>query len=248
MSSPVAAMPAIRQTEWMEWCQGAQVPSGGGGHRDGGRWSPEALHFVDLWQRHEHVKLRPTLRHSVHLTWVRRWSRMLAVLRQILRPLPHLPTCRRLARHGRAFAGLGGLVPGLPRGVRLRRAWEVLPSDQGHFKERASVFSAVKKKQFETTSQASVARGGSIEGSCEFSIFWFNRDGVGASCQVRISVDVPVDRGRQETPPSEWRSHTMKVQIKKWCGDSFSRCTGGVFVPSGLASHLDLGSRIRRTQ
>ena len=31
--------------------------------------------------------------------------------------------------------------------MRLRRAWEVLPSDQGHFLERASVFSAVVPKK-----------------------------------------------------------------------------------------------------
>ena len=52
--------------------------------------------------------------------------------------------------------------------------------------------------QSETTSRTSVARGGSIEGSCAFSSFWFLRDGVGASRQVRISVDVRVDRGGPE--------------------------------------------------
>ena len=100
----------------------------------------------------------------------------------------------------------------------------------------------------ETTSRASVARGGSI--SCEFHSLWFHRDGVGASCQVRISVDVPVDRGgRQETPPSEWRNHTMKCKSRSgvvtvsrdaWCGLRAVRV--------GEASHPGPGRRIRRTQ
>ena len=41
----------------------------------------------------------------------------------------------------------------------------------------------------------------------EFSSFWFHR------CQVKISVDVRVDPGgRQETPPSEWRTASMEFQ------------------------------------
>ena len=98
-----------------------------------------------------------------------------------------------------------------------------------------------------TTSRASVARGGSIEGSCAFSSFWFHRDGVGANRQVKISVDIRVDRrGRQETPPSEWRTCTVK-KCKSTCVSRDVRC-GLRVVRVGEASHTGPGSRLRRTQ
>ena len=43
----------------------------------GGRWSPEALHFVDTLAATRAREAPPT--HSAYLAWVRRWSRMLAV-------------------------------------------------------------------------------------------------------------------------------------------------------------------------
>ena len=68
----------------------------GVGIETGGRWSPEALHFVDTLAATRAREAPPTLRRSAFLAWDRRWSHVGCVLRQILRPLPHLP------RHGRA--------------------------------------------------------------------------------------------------------------------------------------------------
>ena len=93
-----------------------QVPSGGGGHRDGRQ--VEALHFVDILAATRAREAPPTLRRSTHLAV----PHVACVLRQILRPLL-IPTCRRLAKHGR---GRCRTWRRLPRGVRLRRALEVL--------------------------------------------------------------------------------------------------------------------------
>ena len=51
----------------------------GVGIETGGRWSPEALHFVDTLAATRAREAPPTLRRSAYLAWVRRWSRMLAV-------------------------------------------------------------------------------------------------------------------------------------------------------------------------
>ena len=49
------------------------------GIETGGRWSPEALHFVDTLAATRAREAPPTLRRSAYLAWVRRWPRMLAV-------------------------------------------------------------------------------------------------------------------------------------------------------------------------
>ena len=72
----------------------------------------------------------------------------------------------------------------------------------------------------------------------------------GASRQVRIGVDVRFDRGgRQETPPSECRSYTLK-RCKSVGAMTVSRDAkyGLRAVRVGEASHPGPGSRRRRTQ
>ena len=61
----------------------------------------------------------------------------------------------------------------------------------------------------------------------------------------RISVDVPVDRGgRQETPPSEWRNHTIKYKSRSGVVTVSQDAQCGLrAVWVGEASHPGPGSR-----
>ena len=74
------------------------------------------------------------------------------------------------------------------------------------------------RDQFERANRPSHARGCSIEGSCASLWVRRRRDGVGASFQNRICIDVRFDRGgRQETSSRDRRWKWTMCIMRIWC-------------------------------